>query len=225
MSKNNKISRSQIELFIDCPRCFWLDVKFKIKRPEFKGGYIGSKYDPILKNYFDKHRKNNKTPKEIEKHQLNLFSDFETLKTWRGKGIEYFHQKHNVIYYGKIDDLLTKDEYLIPFDFKTTTSKNFQIYEDYKRQLEIYGYLLTKNNHSVLDMGVFYVVKIDINENFEKIEEREIVKIENLNYETYDEVLENLIEIYNSEKEPEASPNCDFCKRDIEIISLNKKLI
>jgi hypothetical protein len=24
MNKNNKISRSQIELFIDCSRCFWL---------------------------------------------------------------------------------------------------------------------------------------------------------------------------------------------------------
>jgi hypothetical protein len=226
MNKNNKISRSQIELFIDCPRCFWLDVRFKIKRPEkFSGGYIGSKYDPLLKNYFDKHREKNKTPEEIEKHNLSLFSDFETLKVWRGKGIEYFHERHNVIYYGKIDDLLTKDEYLVPFDFKTTTSKNFQIYEDYKRQLEIYGYLIKKNNYPVLDIGVFYVVKIDINENFEKIEEREIVKIENLNYEIYDEILENLIEIYNSEKEPEPNPNCEFCKRDREIIDLNKKLI
>jgi hypothetical protein len=102
--------------------------------------------------------------------------------------------------------------------------RNFQIYEDYKRQLEIYGYLLKKNNYPVLDMGVFYVVKIDINENFEKIEEREIVKIENLNYETYDEVLENLIEIYNSEKEPDPNQNCEFCKRDIEILALNRKL-
>jgi hypothetical protein len=226
MNKNNKISRSQIELFIDCPRCFWLDVKFKIKRPEkFGGGYIGSKYDPLLKNYFDKHRENNKTPEEIEKHNLSLFFDIETLKTWRGKGIEYFHEKHNVIYYGKIDDLLTKDEYLIPFDFKTTISRNFQIYEDYKRQLEIYGYLLKKNNYPVLDTGVLYVVKIDINENFEKVEEREIIFIEDLNYEIYDEILENLIEIYNSEKEPDPNPNCEFCKRDREIIDLNKKLI
>jgi hypothetical protein len=201
-----------------------LNLKLKDQK-KFSGGYIGSKYDPLLKNYFDKHRENNKIPEEIEKHQLSLFPDFETLKIWRGKGIEYFHQKHNVIYYGKIDDLLTKDEYLIPFDFKTTISKNFQIYEDYKRQLEIYGYLLKKNNYSVLDLGVLYVVKIDINENFEKIEERDIVKIENLNYEIYDEILENLIEIYNSEKEPDPNPNCEFCKRDIEIISLNKKLI
>jgi hypothetical protein len=35
----------------------------------------------------------------------------------------------------------------------------------------------------------------------------------------------NLIEIYNSEKEPEPNSNCEFCKRDREIIDLNKKLI
>jgi len=218
MNKNNRISRSQIELFIDCPRCFWLEIKHNIKRPEnFSGGYIGSKYDPLLKNYFDKHRKNNKTPEEIEKHNLKLFSNIEILKTWRGKGIKYFNEKHNIVYYGKIDDLLTKDEYLIPFDFKTTISKNFQIYEDYKRQLEIYGYLLKKNNYPVLETGIFYVVKININENFEKIEEREIVRIENLNYEIYDEILENLIETYKSKKEPKPSPNCEFCQRDEQI--------
>jgi hypothetical protein len=58
-----------------------------------------------------------------------------------------------------------------------------------------------------------------------KIEEREIVKIENLNYEIYDEILENLIKIYNTDNEPDPDPNCEFCQRDIEIVSLNKKLI
>jgi hypothetical protein len=223
MDKNNKISRSQIELFIECPRCFWLDVKFKIKRPQkFSGGYIGSKYDPLLKNYFDKHRENNETPEDIKKHNLNLFSDIETLKIWRGKGIEYFHERHNVVYYGKIDDLLTKDDYLIPFDFKATISKNFQIYEDYKRQLEIYGYLLKKNNYQVLNIGVLYVVKIDIDENFEKQEEKEVILIEDLNYDIYDEILDKLIEVYNSDKEPDPNPDCEFCKRDIEIINFKQ---
>jgi hypothetical protein len=51
-------------------------VKFKIKRPEkFSGSYIGSKYDLLLKNCFDKHSENNKTPEGIEKHELSLFSD------------------------------------------------------------------------------------------------------------------------------------------------------
>jgi hypothetical protein len=29
-----KVSRSKIELFMQCPRCFWLDVRLKIKRPD-----------------------------------------------------------------------------------------------------------------------------------------------------------------------------------------------
>ncbi|MCA9330587.1 hypothetical protein KC957_00940, partial [Candidatus Saccharibacteria bacterium] len=28
-----KVSRSKIELFMQCPRCFWLDARLKIKRP------------------------------------------------------------------------------------------------------------------------------------------------------------------------------------------------
>jgi hypothetical protein len=223
MNKNNKISRSQIELFIDCPRCFWLDVKFKIKRPTFKGGYIGSKYDPLLKKYFDKHREFNTTPKEIEKYNLRLFPDLEKLKIWRNNkiGIQYLHPVHNILYYGAVDDILIKDKFLVPFDFKSTISKNFQIYESYKKQLEIYGYLLKKNGEEVLNEGILYVVKIDINENFEKVEEREIVKIENLNYEIYDEILEKLMETYHSDKEPEPNPNCEFCNYYLEV---NKKL-
>mgnify|MGYP000753359335 CR=1 FL=1 len=224
MIKKSKISRSQIELFIDCPRCFWLEVKHKIKRPQkIGGGFIGSKYDPLLKNYFDKCREMNKIPEEVKKYDLSLFSDKRTLKIWRERGIEYFHQKHNVVYYGKIDDILVKDKYLVPFDFKTTISKNFQVYDDYKRQLEIYGYLLKKNNKLVLNTGVFYVIKIDIDENFKKKEQREIVQVSDLNYKIYDEILENLIEVYHSNKEPLPNPKCQFCKRDQEVFFLNKR--
>ncbi|GIW65466.1 MAG: hypothetical protein KatS3mg096_505 [Candidatus Parcubacteria bacterium] len=212
-NKINKISRSGIELFLDCPRCFWLDVKFKIKRPkEFEGAYIGSKYDPLLKNYFDQHRQNNNVPPEIEKHDLKLFNDIKKLKKWRGSGIEFLHPQHNLVYYGKIDDLLIKDDkFLVPFDFKTTISSNFQVYESYKRQLEIYGYLLNKSGEEVLDFGVLYVIKIEIDGNFEKIEKREIYILENLDYEKYDEILEELVKVYKSSEEPQPNPNCNFC--------------
>ncbi len=223
--KNNlqKISRSQIELFIECPRCFWLQAKHNIKRPEgIKGGYIGSKYDPLLKAYFDKHRKENKTPEELLKHNLELFPNLNQLKSWRGSGIQFEHPEHKVIYYGKIDDILVREKkFLVPIDFKTTISKEFLIREEYKRQLEIYGYLLKKNNIEVLNIGVLYVIKIDINENFEKIEERTIYFLENLDYDKYDEILENLIKTYRSSNEPEYNPNCEFCQRDFQIRNLS----
>ncbi|GIW66638.1 MAG: hypothetical protein KatS3mg095_0536 [Candidatus Parcubacteria bacterium] len=212
-NKVAKISRSQIELFLECPRCFWLDVKNTIKRPkEFEGGYIGSKYDPLLKKYFDQHRQNNNVPSEIEEYNLKLFTDLEKLKKWRGNGIEFFHPEHNLIYYGKIDDLLVADDkFLIPFDFKTTITNNFQIYESYKRQLEIYGYLLNKIGEEVLDFGILYVVKIEINDNFDKIEKRQVYVLENLDYKKYDDILDDLVKVYNSDKEPSSGVNCNFC--------------
>jgi len=216
-----KISRSKIELFLDCPRCFWLEVKYKIKRPEkFSGGYIGSKYDPYLKKIFDEYRKNKEKPEELKNYDFDLFDDIKKLEVWRKRGIEYLHPKHKVIYYGEIDDILKKEKFLVPFDFKTTLSKEFQIYESYKRQLEIYGYLLKKQGEEVLNLGAFYVVKIDINEKFEKIEERKLVIIEDLNYEIYDEILENLYQIYFSDKEPEPNENCPYCLRDFQIKNL-----
>lgn len=220
--KEIKISRSKIELFLDCPRCFWLEVRHKIKRPEkFSGGYLGSKYDPFLKKIFDDYRKQNKKPKELEEFNFDLYKNYEKLEIWRKKGIEYLHPRHKIVYYGEIDDLLVKEEkYLIPFDFKTTLSKEFQIYESYKRQLEIYGYLLKKQGEEVLNLGAFYVIKVDINENFEKIEERKLIVIENLNYDIYDEILENLKETYFSQKEPEPKENCPFCRRDFQIKNL-----
>lgn len=210
---NNKISRSKIELFMECQRCFWLEAKYNIKRPEtISGGYIGQNYDPILKRVFDEHRQNSTKPKEIEEKELDLFPDLEKIKIWRGKGVEFYHHEHKLTYYGKIDDLLiTKEKLLVPFDFKTTLSKNFQIYESYKRQLEIYGYLLQKQNEPVSNLGALYVIKIEITENFEKIEERDLLIIENLEYEKYDEILENLKEVYYSDKEPDPHPACPFC--------------
>ncbi|MCM8811364.1 MAG: hypothetical protein NC917_06965, partial [Candidatus Omnitrophica bacterium] len=95
----------------------------------------------------------------------------------------------------------------------------FQIYDSYKRQLEIYGYLLLKNEHQVANYGALYVVKIDIIEETKNsknnevliTKEKDVVLIENLDYEKYDEILENLKEVYYSETPPDSHPNCVFC--------------
>lgn len=219
--KNNKISRSKIELFLECSRCFWLEVKHKIKRPEGpKAVFLGTKYDPILKTEFDKHRKSNTKPKELRSYDFELYPDLEKLKKWRNN-LEFYHQGHNIYYFGKIDDLLiTKENELVPFDFKTTLSKEFKIYEAYRRQLEIYGYFLKKQNEKVANLGVLYVIEIEISQEFEKIEKRQVTLLENLNYDIYDEVLEDLRKVYFSPKEPEPNPNCPFCLRDSQIKKL-----
>lgn len=221
--KEIKISRSKIELFIECPRCFWLEVKHNIKRPEkFPSSHLGSKYDSLLKKLFDRYRKEKRKPEELEHLDFELYPDLSKLNNWR-RNIMYYNSSHNIIYYGKIDDLLISKKFeLIPLDFKTTLSREINIYESYKRELEIYGYFLKKQGEILLDIGVLYFIRIDINEKFDKIEERKILIIENLNYDKYDEILENLKETYFSLKEPAPNPQCEFCQRDFEIIKVYK---
>src|SRR5579859_2746456 len=51
-----KISRSKIDLFMQCPRCFWLDARLKIKRPDGPPFLINKAIDELLKKEFDSYR-------------------------------------------------------------------------------------------------------------------------------------------------------------------------
>ena len=51
-----KISRSKIDLFLECPRCFYLDVVKKIKRPPGFPFNLNNAVDMLLKKEFDRHR-------------------------------------------------------------------------------------------------------------------------------------------------------------------------
>ena len=44
-----KLSRSKIDLYLECPRCFWLDLKKGIKRPQPAPYTINSAIDLLLK--------------------------------------------------------------------------------------------------------------------------------------------------------------------------------
>src|SRR5258708_4730855 len=52
-SKPFKISRSQIEAFCECPRCFWLNHRQGIRRPSSPPFLINTLVDRMLKVEFD----------------------------------------------------------------------------------------------------------------------------------------------------------------------------
>ena len=51
------ISRSKIDLFINCPRCFYLDRKLGLAQPSMPGWPLNSAIDYLLKQEFDYYRK------------------------------------------------------------------------------------------------------------------------------------------------------------------------
>src|SRR3989339_1612461 len=51
-----RLSRSKIDLFISCPRCFYLDRKLGVAQPPGYPFSLNSAVDKLLKKEFDIHR-------------------------------------------------------------------------------------------------------------------------------------------------------------------------
>lgn len=114
-----KLSPSSINLFLECPRCFWLQLVKGIKRPEGIFPSLPSGMDKILKEHFDEYMKKGLLPPEIKAHGLEngyqLFADKKTLDIWRSnfKGIEYMDKTSGVLLRGAVDNILTHGKKLI----------------------------------------------------------------------------------------------------------------
>jgi len=61
-----RLSPSTLNLFIDCPRCFWLHINKRIHRPRGIFPSLPSGMDNVIKTYFDKYRKKGELPPELQ---------------------------------------------------------------------------------------------------------------------------------------------------------------
>lgn len=159
-----KISRTAIENFVKCPRCFYLDKKLGIKQPAGFPFNLNSAVDHLLKKEFDAHRiKGNKHPL-MEKYGIEAIPfAHKDMDIWRQnfKGVEYHDPKTNLHIFGAVDDVwINPKGELIVVDYKST-SKDTEVNIDaewqagYKRQMEVYQWLLRKNGFKVSDTGYF----------------------------------------------------------------------
>lgn len=159
-----KVSRSKIELFMQCPRCFWLDTRLKIRRPSGPPFNINKTIDELYKKEFDMHRAAGTPHPIMVDNQLNTIPyQHKDLDKWRYNftGVATVHEPTNLHVFGALDDVWVNEEgELIVVDYKAT-SKNKEINIDadwqisYKRQMEVYQWLLRQNGFVVSDTGYF----------------------------------------------------------------------
>jgi len=159
-----KVSRSQIEAFCECPRCFWLNHRAGIRRPSSPPFLINTLVDNMLKLEFDEHRAAG-TP-----HPIMVANGIDAvpmphpdLDVWRNnfKGMQHLHGQTNLLVTGAIDDLwITPDKLVHLVDYKATAKKDgvnldadWQIC--YKRQMEVYQWLARALGMDVSDTGYF----------------------------------------------------------------------
>lgn len=178
-----KLSRSKIELFMQCQRCFWLDARLKIKRPDGPPFQINKAIDELMKKEFDAYRmKSQPHPWMVDNDIKAVPMQHENLEKWRHNftGVTVLHEPTNLHLFGAIDDIWINDQgEAIVVDYKAT-AKQSEVSLDadwqiaYKRQMEIYQWLLRQNGMTVNDTGYFVYTngRLDLDGFFDKIEFR-----------------------------------------------------
>ncbi|MBU0896348.1 MAG: PD-(D/E)XK nuclease family protein, partial [Candidatus Omnitrophica bacterium] len=148
--------------------------------------------------------------------------EHEMFNEWRNnfKGVQYHHPATNLLIFGAIDDLWQnpQGEYIV-VDYKAT-SKNEEIValnkgwqDGYKRQMEIYQWLIRQNGFKVSNTGYFVYCngKTDI----EKFDGRLEFDITLIPYDGDDSWIEGIVKdlhaCLNSISIPQSGKDCDFC--------------
>jgi hypothetical protein len=165
-----KLSRSKLEGFLRCPRCFYLDRRLGIGQPQGPTPSLNVAVDALMKREFDAYRARG------EAHELMLRYGVEAvplrhpdLEEWRdnARGVQHLHASTNLLVHGSIDDAwITPEGKLHVVDYKATSfagtvSMDGPWREAYKRQIEIYQWLLRQRGYDVSDIGYFVFVNAD----------------------------------------------------------------
>lgn len=217
-----RLSRSKIDLFIECPRCFYIDNKLGTKRPEGFPFNLNKAVDTLLKKEFDIHRNGKTTHPLVAKYGIDAIPfDHADIDTWREnfEGVEFKHKPTGMTISGAIDDVWVNPKgELHVVDYKAT-SKDEKVNLDadwqmgYKRQMEVYQWLLRKNGFEVSDTGYFVYVngRTDLKAFDGKLE----FDVDILNYTGDASWVEDTIfaikETLDKDELPRPGEACDYC--------------
>ena len=228
-----KLSRSGIDSFIKCKRCFYLNKVGNIKDIGMPGFSLNSAHDELMKKELDIYRENGEAHPYMESLKRNLIPfQHEDMEDWRNnfKGVTYHHKKTDLIITGSIDDVWidTDTEELVIVEYKSTSTQSeidlndgTPWKEQYKRQIDIYQWLFKMNGFKVADDSVFlYSNALKTSKKF-----KDVMKFETyvLEYKgSTDWVEEKIFEIkkvLDGKVTPKINEDCDTCSY-VESVSL-----
>jgi len=222
-----RLSRSKIDLFLNCPRCFYLDRRLGVGRPPGYPFTLNSAIDRLLKKEFDIHRTKGESHPLMKTYEIDAVPfKHEKIDEWRNAlkgGITYLHQPTNLLITGGIDDIwINSQGELMIVDYKATSTEKEITLDDewkiaYKRQMEIYQWLARNNqdlkHYKISDIGYFVYVngRTDRKAFDGKLE----FDVKIIPYQGDDSWVEPAIreahKCLMSDQLPGAGPDCDYC--------------
>ncbi|HEU5114730.1 MAG TPA: PD-(D/E)XK nuclease family protein [Candidatus Paceibacterota bacterium] len=235
-----KLSRSKIDLFMECPRCFYLDNKLGVARPKGPSFTLNVAVDALLKKEFDAHRKAGTSHPLMTRYGVDAVPfKHDELDEWRDNfaGIQYRDPESGLLITGAIDDVwVAKNGDLIVVDYKATSKDGkMESLEDtkwqnqYRRQMEVYQWLLRKKGYRVSNVGYFVYVngRKDL-EAFDGKLEFDVTLISHKGDDSW--VSPTIIkakECLDAPDVPPHNPYCEFCVyrksvRDVQLALMKK---
>ncbi|MEK7554779.1 MAG: PD-(D/E)XK nuclease family protein [Patescibacteria group bacterium] len=219
-----RLSRSKIDLFLNCPRCFYLDRRLGVGQPPGFPFSLNSAVDTLLKKEFDIHRAKGSAHPLMKAYGLDAVPlAHEKMDVWRdalGGGITYHHPETNLFITGGVDDVwVAPDGELIIVDYKAT-SKTGEVSLDadwqigYKRQMEVYQWLFRKNGFKVSSTGYFVYCNGDADKTAFDAKLEFSIKL--IPYEGNDAWVEQAVKdahaCLTGDSIPKTGLDCDYCK-------------
>lgn len=232
------LSRSRLERFLECPRCFYLDRRLGVDRPAWPAFTLNTAVDIQLKKEFDIHRAASTPHPLMKAYGIKAVPfDHPKMNVWRDnfKGVRTLHQQTNLIIFGAIDDLwLGENHVLHVVDYKATSTQQEISLEDkykqaYKRQMEIYQWLLRRQkelkDYQVADTGYFVYANAKREE--KAFDGKLEFEVQVIPYQGSDDWVEKkIIEAHQclmSKSIPPPTPGCEYCQYRLAAQKIEKK--
>ncbi len=227
-----KLSRSKLENYLRCPRCFYIDRRLGIGQPSGPPFKLNSLVDALLKKEFDVHRANGDKHPLMHEYGIDAVPfAHENIDMWREnfKGVQYLHEDTNLLITGAVDDIwINSAGELIVVDYKATSKAGEVEFDDapwynqYRRQMEIYQWLLRRNGFEVSDTGYFVSCNGDTDK--EAFDGRIEFKTKLITHVGDDSWVEKAVRDAHaclvSDAVPPISRECEYCQYNIAVSGL-----
>lgn len=228
-----QLSWSKVNLFLQCPRCFYKEQALRMKRPgmDSESFSLNNVIDALWKKEFDVYREQ-QAPHPIMiqnnieaipfKHVL-----FEGWRDYRTGGVRFVDTVNALELSGVIDDLwVNPDNELIIVDYKATAKHGRVVLNDSnkwlvsnKRQMSFYAFLFKKHGYKVHGTGYFIYSIADNDKPVfdQRLEFNSTLLAYELDDSWIEEVAQDIRACLDQPGAPRQADDCNFCKFNLNL--------
>lgn len=218
-----RLSRSRVEAYLNCKRCFYLDAVHGIERPPQLPVSLNTAVDTLLKREFDHYRQLGISHPLLQAEGLSLIPfQHPDINTWRNnfRGCNT-NFNNDLLVTGVVDDIWVDESgTLFIADYKSTgrsvpvEALDQPYHLSYKRQLEFYQWLFRRNGFTVSSRAyILYATGDSSAAGFDNIIRFNTRLIPYDGDTTWVEpTINQIIQLLNAGVVPRHSDACDFCR-------------